>query len=181
MFALIDEEDYNKINSFCWTPVCIGSYTYARRFIWEPKINKLQWFFMQYDVLGMQKSKEKIVTFKNFNGLDCRKENLLVGTRSQVSIHSRKKAGSLSGYKGVSRIIAGKNNLIYYRTQIPHCIIFKNAKTAAIWYDIISRELYGEFASNNNFLINDTTRKSALELSKTERRHFSDEFEKLLV
>lgn len=91
------------------------------------------------------------IDHKNGDGLDNRKENLRVCSRSQNLFNRRKHSKSSSSYKGVSwnplhkkwhsRIMKNKKqiNLGYFDKEID----------AAIAYDESAKKLFGEFCHTN--------------------------------
>ena len=72
-------------------------------------------------------------------------------------MNRRKTITSQTKLKGVSQLRSRYS--LYYRVQIPRCVIFKNRTAAKIWYDIISEHMYGKFACNNNTKIPEETKK----------------------
>lgn len=94
-FAIVDAEDVDQISKRTW---CVFVTKYAGRRL--PKKNgKQQASLMHREILGAKKGEE--VDHKNGNGLDNRKENLRLCTRSQNNMNSTKRAGTSSKFKGV--------------------------------------------------------------------------------
>ena len=96
------------------------------------------------------KTNEK-VNHINENGLDNRRENLMVVTRSQHKMLVRKRKKYTSRYKGVSWAKRDKK----WKVQITinwkqiYLGLFNSELEAAKAYDEAAKELFGEFAKLN--------------------------------
>lgn len=144
MIALIDDEDFERVNQFNWCAKKHRNTFYAIRFkiINGKNSNEtLHYFIMQI----------KGVDHINGNGIDCQKSNMRECTNQQNTMNSRPRKNSTSKFKGVSwhnrdnkwcsQIMKdGKN---YYLGQ------YDNEIEAAIVYDKKAKELFGEFAYLN--------------------------------
>jgi len=100
-FALVDNEDYEWLNNFKW---CLYSNLYAKRGHTVKK-GVYKTLLMHREIL--EKHQIKIpknlqVDHKNHNGLDNRKINLRLVTKTQNQFNSVKQVNNTSGYKGVS-------------------------------------------------------------------------------
>lgn len=91
-FAIIDEEDFEKVSEFSWHHLTSGKYGYAKRGS-NPQI------LLHRFIMNAPKGKE--VDHINRDSLDCRKENLRVCTRSQNTFNHPKRKNNTSGYVGV--------------------------------------------------------------------------------
>jgi len=146
-FALVDDEDFERVSQFNWCVQKHRNTFYGQRF----KINngtytseKLHCFIMG----------SNMIDHINNNGLDCQKNNMRKCTTQQNNMNSRPRKTSTSKYKGVSwstrhnkwisQIMKdGINyNLGYFTDEV------KAAET----YDKKAKELFREFAYLN-FLI----------------------------
>ena len=145
--ALVDDEDFERVNQFRWHASRNGKNIYAERSmtIDSKTKNKL----MHREIM---KAGNKVEIDHIFgDGLDNRKKNLRICTHSQNLLNSSKYKHSSSKYKGVyfgktqkkwiSQIsINGKNK---------HLGCFDNEIDAAKQYNIFAKEYYGEFARLN--------------------------------
>ena len=143
-FALIDEQDYDLISQHRWYAVKTPhSYYAATSFKHTHKI------YMHRIILNPPTG--LMVDHVNKNGLDNRRCNIRICTRSQNGINRESKHGSLSKFKGVTW---NYRDGLWYATikknQVTHRLgAFKNEIDAAIAYDIAALELYGDFAVLN--------------------------------
>jgi HNH endonuclease len=135
-FALVDDEDFDLVNSFNW--YLSGSYP-VRSLGKRPNRTKISMhrFLMNTPV-------DKVTDHINGNGLDNRKSNLRICTISENTINSKKSINKSSKYKGVSFINP-------WRAYIGRKILghFKTEKEAAEAYNKAAKELYFDFARLN--------------------------------
>lgn len=94
----------------------------------------------------------------NGNGLDNRRENLRVATRSQNRRNSRKHKSNTTGFKGVCFVKYGGHGSLLPRPYTAtitvnkrkvHLGYFETAEEAARAYDDAARKHYGDFAQPN--------------------------------
>jgi hypothetical protein len=149
LVALVDAEDAHLAEGPVWQASTPHKTTYATRLVTVgTRRRKRQ--FLHRAVLGVTDTKTQ-VDHKDGNGLDCRKENLRIATRSQNCANSRMSAKNKSGYRGVfwfhptgcwraSISIDGKK---------VHIGEYAIAYDAALAYDFYARKVYGEFARLN--------------------------------
>jgi HNH endonuclease/AP2 domain len=147
--AIVDDCDFEIVNKYKWTYLQTGIYgEYAyRSAIVDGKRGPM---LLHRFILG-EVPKDMVIDHINGNGLDNRRENLRICTRSQNNINKRKK-GTSSKYKGVyfdkarnkfrsHIIVEGKSIFLgRYETELE----------AALAYDKASNKYHGEFANNNN-------------------------------
>ena len=97
--ALVDDEDYERINSHSWH-IKTGKYvTYAKR---EIRINgKRHHVMMHREVLELSKGRNPVVDHKNGNGLDNQRNNLRATTDSINRMNSLLNQNNTSGLRGV--------------------------------------------------------------------------------
>ena len=139
-FALVDDEDYDKLTKFPW---CIsGSGKYAVR----RKNGKV--VYMHREILAA--SKGKSIDHANGNQLDNRRSNLRFASISENNWNSNHKAG-LSGFRGVSwmRLAKKWQAYIHIKNKKLHLGYFHDKKAAALAHDKAARSLHGEFARLN--------------------------------
>jgi len=151
-FALVDDDDYEKVNKYKWHVL----YGYARR---EQRENRKRFCLFMHTFV-MQTPKGFIVDHINGNSLDNRKCNLRLTNRQGNARNARKRKDGLS-----SRFIGvyfdserGKNpwvakiNIEGKRTYIGS---FAEEKVAALARDAWAKKYYGEYAKLNNIEVTD--------------------------
>lgn len=144
MFALVDREDFEFLNSWKWT-YTLG---YAKRVSYVPKY-KYTTISMHRQILNAPKGAE--VDHINGNKLDNRRSNLRICTHSENQRNKIKRKDSLSKYKGVTfipkrdkwqaTIYAGRHIWLgYYNTE----------KEAAKVHDQAAVKYHKNFAKINS-------------------------------
>lgn len=108
-------------------------------------------------LLGIN-SPDQLVCHRNGDRLDCRRENLIVRTRSQVRRAAKKmltKAGRAcsSRFKGVTRTDSGRkwSAMINIDKQSRYLGVFRSEIDAALAYDAALRERQGQDTTGLNF------------------------------
>jgi len=106
--------------------------------------------FMEKEVLGVL-GRKVTVDHKNGNGLDNRKFNLRICTRSQNQQNKKKPISNTSGFKGVAWSKAANKWCAYIAVNKEriHLGLFVDPKEAARAYDTAARKFFGEFARPN--------------------------------
>jgi len=140
--ALIDDEDYELVSQYKWHVSRRGKHKlYASTGIKAgSKKTKVD---MHRLIINAPKGQQ--VDHKNGNGLDNRKENLRVCTRSQNQRNRvANRTRGTSKYKGVS--FDKKSNSWRAKISIGS---FPSEEEAARAYDEVAGELFGEFAKLN--------------------------------
>jgi hypothetical protein len=140
-FALVDDEDFERINRFKWyAHNCGRDLCYATRH----KKDSTQLIRMHQEVMN-----QKQIDHKNGDGLDNRKQNLRPCTHQQNIANSRLKAPSrTSKYRGVHR----KTGQRKWRASIGksvHIGYYENESMAAKAYDRTAKRHFGKFAKLN--------------------------------
>lgn len=153
-FAIVDDEDYPYLSRFHWSlgkhkkfnRYTILFYAYRQVMIERNSINIPMADFIFDREMG------KIAVYKNHNGLDLRKENIIFGDKTHRSAHSRKwNKKTTSKFKGVSwNKQRGKwrSRIMFYGKEI-HLGFFSDEKEAAEAYNEKALEIYGDFAYQN--------------------------------
>lgn len=145
--ALIDDEDYEKVRHFRWRALKKSNTTYA---ITSVRVDgRLTTLRLHRLIMNAPKGLE--VDHVAGDGLDNRKAMLRLATHRQNIANCRKRTGTTSRFKGVSRhkgagkwqagIKAGDKRL--------HLGLYDNEVDAAKAYDAKARELWGEYAFLN--------------------------------
>jgi hypothetical protein len=146
LFAIVDAEDYERVNQYKWHARCEHGYWYASRKK-DGRTYKLHW-----EIIGRKDG--LMVDHRNGNGLDCRKSNLRHCTRSENMMNSQKmrseKTATSCKYKGVRRSKNGKFEARIMKDGKRISLgTFEKAEQAAKAYDDAAREQFGDFARTN--------------------------------
>jgi hypothetical protein len=147
LYALVDDEDYERINKYKWYANKIRYTYYAVSANYGKEYNGST--LMHRAILGDPAGIP--IDHINHNGLDNRRENIRTCSGSQNNMNSRKSINRTSKYKGVSWC---KSSI---RWQVDIGIMgkgiylghFNNEIEAAHAYDTKAKELFGEFANTN--------------------------------
>ena len=149
--ALVDDEDYERVNQYKWCAVRYGDNFYANRNGGKAgKLNRTFIVKMHREVLG--DPADMIVDHINHNGLDNRKANLRIVTKEQNLWNSRKNISyGTSIYKGVTFFKRDNRWRAYITYKKKHIFIgsFPDEQAAAKAYDEKAKQLFGEFAYLN--------------------------------
>lgn len=137
--ASIDDADYELVKDYRWS----FNGRYAVHTYWNGKGYSI--IYMHRLIMNPGK---KWVDHANRDGLDNRRSNLRLCTRSQNTMNSKKYGRQVtSKFKGVSRTSTGKMWQAYISG---HRIgNFKSETAAAIAYDMWAVQVFGEFAKTN--------------------------------
>ncbi len=152
LYALVDGEDYERLNRHKWYANKIGNTFYAIRNTSKQK-GKRQMVLMHREVLGLSYGDKKLSDHKNYTGLDNRKQNLRPCTHSQNHQNQKKmiKLATSSKYKGVSWESRRKEwrVRIHFDDKDIYLGHFDDEIKAAEAYDKAAKRLFGEFAKTN--------------------------------
>lgn len=146
LYALVDGEDYERINKYKWYATKTPYTYYAIRNAGKrPHRYRV---LMHRQILDILKGIE--TDHINHYGLDNRKYNLRTATKSQNQ-HNRQRQKGISKYKGVVWNKRAKkwHARIGYNNQQIHLGLFPDEVKAALVYDEKAKELFGEFAHIN--------------------------------
>jgi hypothetical protein len=137
LFATIDAADFERVSQFKWQAMNSRDVFYA---VNTGKV------MMHRFILGLTPNDPE-VDHRNRNGLDNRRENLRLATRSQQMANRRLFTQTSTGYKGVAR--RGAKFAAYIGARRMYLGLFPTAEAAALAYDAKAVELFGEFACLN--------------------------------
>ena len=146
-FALVDDEDFERINAHRWS--VSGGYAITNIVgNTVSKTRKVQMHRLVTECIpGVQ------IDHINNDPLDNRSENLRICTTSQNGMNRKLGTNSATKYKGVCAVMK-KMGLRYYASialqkKRYNLGIFNSAQEAAIAYNNAAIKLYGEFARLN--------------------------------
>ncbi len=152
-FAIVDAEDYDRLNKYKWCVSRTPHTNYAMRRTKGKRVKgkrvKRKTIMMHRFILGAPRG--LVVDHINHNGLDNRKKNLRLCTRAENNRNRRSFNNKSSKYKGVSWDKQRKLFLACIRCNGKYYNLgrFKSEITAAKAYDKKAKELFGEFACLN--------------------------------
>lgn len=144
-FALVDDEDFDELNRYSWS----AFYSPLSKTYYAKRKREGRSVVLQRQI--MKAKKRQRVDAINGDTLDCRKENLRVGSVSQITAGAAIPKTNKTGYKGVIR----PNGRHRWRTCIRvngkniHGGSYDTAEEAARAYDTLARKHFGEFARLN--------------------------------
>ena len=98
-FALVDDKDFKELSKRKWYAHETGNTFYALRSIWDGK--KQFRISMHRQLLGLSFGDGKIADHRNRNGLDNRRANLRVVSKSKNGRNRKLQVNSTSGHPGV--------------------------------------------------------------------------------
>lgn len=141
--ALVDAADYEWLAAFKWCASVNkrGTLVYAVRGVGGRA--KARLLSMHRLILGDPAG--LLVDHANGNTLDNRRCNLRSATSGQNNAN-RRSAGCAAGYRGV---VAGPKPGTWAARLNGHLGIFDSAEAAALAFDFVARNTYGEFAVLN--------------------------------
>ena len=149
--ALVDDEDYESLNSYKWCTAKVIRTLYAHR-ITPRKDGKQTLLLMHRVLLGLEKGDGKYVDHIDHDGLNNQKSNLRIVTVSQNQMNRIPHKNTSSKYKGVYWYKKNKR----WRSQIMinykqiYLGQFEDEKEAARAYNRKAIELFGEYALLND-------------------------------
>ena len=150
-YAIVDPEDYERLNRYKWYANKCGKTFYASRTVRTGKKKKRININMHREILNPPHP--LVVDHINRNSLDNRKANLRPATHAQNSINRKyiKRKDSLSKYNGVSWHKPRKKWQVQICFNGIHKTIgyFEDETEAAKEYDEAAKKYHKEFAVTN--------------------------------
>lgn len=147
-FAIVDTDDYEKLANRSWK----NSQGRAIRTKHEGYIGgKRQYSVEIMHRIIMDAPKGMDVDHINGNPLDNRKTNLRICTHQENTMNSRKQARNKTGFKGVT-FDSQRNKFlacIRFMGKTYNLGRFDNAVDAALAYNYVAPQLFGQFAQLN--------------------------------
>ena len=147
-YAIVDPEDFERLNKHKWCAVKSCNTFYANRTIYVGK--KSISIRMHREII--QPTGYLFVDHINHNGLDNRKANLRLATCAQNNYNSRNfRKSESSKYKGVrwNKQIKKWAVIICFNKKSKFIGYFEDEKQAAKAYDKAAKKYHGQFASLN--------------------------------
>jgi len=145
-FALVDDEDYDRVSRHKWHAILDRGRWYAARMMRIMPGKRIRQTMHRF-ILYMP---TRIVDHKDLNGLNNQKSNLRLCTYLENSRNRTKTNANSSGYKGV-RINHGRYIqafIVAEKKQI-HLGTFPDLISAAKAYDAKAKEIFVEYARLN--------------------------------
>jgi AP2 domain/HNH endonuclease len=147
--ALVDEEDFDLVSQMRWyAHADRRNNVYARS-----RTHNQTGIYMHRLILGAAKGDE--VDHHNHNGLDNRRSNLRLCSRTQNNGNARLQRHNTSGFKGVSFNKPRNRWQAYINFEGKKISLgyFDSPRHAALKYNAAASEYFGEFANVNRFPI----------------------------
>jgi len=148
-YAIVDPDDYERLNKHKWYAGKHSNLFYAMRGQWSGKLKKRLTIMMHRVVIDVPEG--MVIDHINHNGLDNRKANLRIATQADNSRNARHTKRGTSSYRGVWynkkknrwRAMIGINN------KRKHIGYFHNEIDAAKAYDEAAKRYHKDFAVLN--------------------------------
>lgn len=140
--ALVDDEDYARVNSYKWHTQLYRGGCYAVRQI---KTAPVQQIYMHRFIMDAPNGLE--IDHKNGNGLDNRRSNLRICTESDNRKNRKLNYNNVSGYKGVywdKKMRKWRAKIKVNRRTI-HLGSFTTPESASLAYSHAANALFGKF------------------------------------
>ena len=146
LIAICDPEDVPLLGGVTWSASTLGRNSYAHRWVRLPDGTKVN--VRMHRVICPPAAGE-VIDHLNGDGLDNRRSNLRSSTHA-LNIHRSRRAGKISGFKGVSRTRGGKweARLKFGQVRLRKGP-FATASEAAKAYDDLATANIGEHAGTN--------------------------------
>lgn len=143
-YAIVDEDDFDRVNQFIWAANFSSPITYART-RGQGKLNAMHRMVMNAN------DPNTVVDHIDHNGLNNRKSNLRICSQSNNCMNTRSRKNSTSKYKGVCMTCYSKKWVASIRIDGKSKVLgyFESEIEAAKAYDAKAIELHGEYAHLN--------------------------------
>ncbi len=161
LIAIVDDCDFDLLIRFYWNAQQHPNTYYATRGFYIATSSGCKHYavLMHRQILGLDPEDSRDVDHINKYGLDNRRENLRICSRSENMYNQGIRSNNSSGFKGVyfykeHRYARPWQAFITVAKRRKHIGYFASALEAAIAYDENALKLHGEFASLNFSLEN---------------------------
>lgn len=142
LFALIDEEDYERVSGHRWHPA-----KQKRGMIYA--VTNIDQKNIPLHRFVVNAPPGKLVDHWSRDGLDNRRANLRLATNAQNTANKGIAINNTSGFKGVTRHRGKWQASVETGGKCHYCGLFTDLAEAARAYDRKAVELFGEFACLN--------------------------------
>lgn len=148
-FALVDDEDYERIKQHKWGLLKTPYTFYVTRRTSRKTGQKT--IYMHREILGLKPFDGILVDHQDHNGLNNRRCNIRACTRGENAMNSRPRETKASRFKGIRVGGTGKGwtARIKFQGAITHLGTYATEEKAAKVYDKKAVELFGKFACLN--------------------------------
>jgi len=146
--ALVDDEDYEWLNSFKWYAHKIGNTFYAARHI---RVNGKQKHQHMHQLIMGDNPLKLMIDHRDGNGLNNQRSNLRFCTHQENQMNQRPRKNSSSVYKGVCWFKRDHKWMAQIRIygKLIYLGCFDHEEDAAKAYDEVVIKHFGEFAVLN--------------------------------
>jgi len=145
--TIVDDEDYEKLAGYKWHAAKDRHTYYAVRGVWiNGKVVTLR---MHREILGLSHGDGKLTDHENRNGLDNRRKNIRIATRSLNGHNRDTQKNNTTGYVGVSRHYDKWKARIKVNGTSISCGDHVSPLIAAVAYDEAAIKYHGETARLN--------------------------------
>jgi hypothetical protein len=145
--ALVDDDDFERLNQFKWHASKEGNNFYAKR---TPCVNKIKKvIIMHREIINALPGED--VDHKDGNSLNNLRENLRLCNQAENVRNSKIRKDNISGYRGVS-LFTKRNKfqaIIHFKKKSFWLGYFSSPIDAAIAYNQAAIQHFGEFARLN--------------------------------
>lgn len=174
MKAIVDDEDFERVNQFIWT--CFEKR--LKTGISVARFDKKTRVTLSYFILNQEIKRGKGVVFKNKNRLDHRKSNLMIRSFKETLHMSKSSRGSSSKYKGVGWHKRTKKwrAVINVERKVIHLGLFESEDEAALAYNKASLKYFGIHSYQNIIGIDNSVATVELDKSPNVRRVSKNRF-----
>ncbi len=149
--AIVDPEDFERLNKYQWQASKGSDTFYAARSVWDKVNKKKSTIKMHREIICPPHP--LVVDHINHSGLDNRKANLRPATKSQNNINKpfKKRKGAHSKYRGVTWQKTINKWQAQIRAKGTHRVIgyYNDEIEAAKAYDEEAKKFHGDFAVLN--------------------------------
>lgn len=144
MVALVDDEDYARLNPYKWSAQKHRNTYYAQGWVQGRTV-------LMHRFIKAVSDRHVLLDHKNRNGLDNRRDNLRIATHGENRSNSKSSKNNTSGFRGVSwyKRYRKWQVIIQHHGVKRWCGLFDCPEEAARAYDEMARQLHGDFATLN--------------------------------